>query len=169
MKKSPTWLYWFFLFWWFLCITSLTKETLQGFAACARKHRHAKRSKPHLLLDLPLNYNPPPYHYDSHHDYCPPPSQKIQSLLFALPRSQLQSCLGNLDRLELASAVVVLLVARHRQVARLGIVGIYNKTQGKRLVLGGTGSHAWALLGITKCPAKRNGNLNIRNVCFGRK
>ena len=120
-KKNPTWLYWFFLFWWFLCITSLTKETLQGLAAWARKHCLAKHSKPHLLPDLPLNYNPLPHHYDNHHDYSPPPSQKIKSLLFALPCSQLQSCLGNLDRLQLSSAVVVLLVARHRQVARLGI------------------------------------------------
>ena len=72
--RSCTWLYWFFLFWWFLCITSLTKETLQGFAAWARKHCHAKRLKPDLFPDLPLNCNP--HHYDNHHDYSPPPSQE---------------------------------------------------------------------------------------------
>ena len=130
--EKPTWLYWFFLFWWFLCITSLTKETLQGFAAWARKHRHAKRSKPHLFPDLPLNCNPPPHHYDNHHDYSPPPSQKMKSPFFALPCLQLQSCLGNLDRLQLASAVVVLLVARHRQVARLDIVGTYKMSSSKK-------------------------------------
>ena len=28
-----TWLYWFFLFWWFLCRTNLTNDTLHGLAA----------------------------------------------------------------------------------------------------------------------------------------
>ena len=116
-------------------------------------------SRKTLLPDLPLNYNPPPHHYDIHLDYSPPPSQKIKSPFFALPCSQLQSCLGNLDRLELASAVVVLLVARHRQVARLGI-GIYKiscalgfitrpKVNGWYLVvLGHTPGHCWELQNV---------------------
>ena len=42
-----TWLYWFFRFWWFLCRTSLTNETLHGFAAWTGEHPHLH---PHHLL-----------------------------------------------------------------------------------------------------------------------
>ena len=108
---------------------TLCRALLPGWGNIVKQNA---RSLIFCLIVLFITTLPPPHYYDNHLDFSPPPSPKIKSPFFALPCSLLQSCLGDLDRLQLASAVVVLLVARHRQVARLDIVGTYKMSSSKK-------------------------------------